>query len=102
MRPCWLITDGVLADAILIFTPPNYTAYQLKEGKGSPKKSTETSNRNTIYSGTSKREQFGTKPSVHYSEVVCFQRLTIFIMLLLPIIVSVTIILFAVHSCIFH
>ena len=26
-----------------------------------------------------KIEQFGTKPSVHYSEVVCFQRLTSFI-----------------------
>ena len=38
MRPCWLITDGVLADAILIFTPPNNTAHQLKEGKGSAKK----------------------------------------------------------------
>ena len=49
-----------------------------------------------------KREQFGTKPSIHYSEVVCFQRLTIFILLLLPIIVSVTIILFAAHSCIIH
>ena len=49
-----------------------------------------------------KREQFGTKPSVHHSEVVCFQRVTIFIMLQLPIIVSVTIILFAVHSCIIH
>ena len=42
MRPCWLITDGVLADAILIFTPPNNTAHQLKEGKGSAK-STERS-----------------------------------------------------------
>ena len=38
MRPCCRITDGVLADAILIFTPPNNTAYQLKEGKGSAKK----------------------------------------------------------------
>ena len=38
MRPCWLITDGVLADAFLIFTPPNNTAHQLKEGKGSAKK----------------------------------------------------------------
>ena len=27
------ITDGVLVDAILIFTPPNSTAHQLKEGK---------------------------------------------------------------------
>ena len=35
MRPCWLITDDGLADAILIFTPPNNTAHQLKEGKGS-------------------------------------------------------------------
>ena len=35
---CWLITDGVLVDAILIFTPPNNTAHQLKEGKGSAKK----------------------------------------------------------------
>ena len=33
-----LITDGVLVDAILIFTPPNNTAHQLKEGKGSAKK----------------------------------------------------------------
>ena len=24
-----------------------------------------------------KRERFGTKPSVHYSEVVCYQRLTV-------------------------
>ena len=32
------ITDGVLVDAILIFTPPNNTAHQLKEGKGSAKK----------------------------------------------------------------
>ena len=38
MRPCWLITDGVLADTILIFTPPSNTAHQLKEGKGSAKK----------------------------------------------------------------
>ena len=29
------LTDGVLADAILIFTPPNNTALQLKEGRGS-------------------------------------------------------------------
>ena len=35
MRPCWLITDGVLADAILIFTPHTH---ELKEGKGSAKK----------------------------------------------------------------
>ena len=49
MRPCWLITDGVLADAISIFTPPNNTAHQLKEGKGSVEKCTETSNRKTIY-----------------------------------------------------
>ena len=32
------ITDSVLVDAILIFTPPNNTAHQLKEGKGSTKK----------------------------------------------------------------
>ena len=32
------LTDGMLADAILIFTPPNNTAHQLKEGKGSVKK----------------------------------------------------------------
>ena len=38
MRPCWLITDGVLSDAILIFTPPNNTAHELKGGKGSAKK----------------------------------------------------------------
>ena len=37
MRPCWLITDGVLADAILVFNPHNNTAHQLKEGKGSAK-----------------------------------------------------------------
>ena len=48
MRPCWLITDGVLADAILIFTLPNNTAHQLKEDKRSAKKSTETSNRKTF------------------------------------------------------
>ena len=38
MRPCWLITIAVLADAILSFTPPNNTAHQLKEGKWSAKK----------------------------------------------------------------
>ena len=38
MRLCWLITDGVLVDAILICIPPNNTAHQLKEGKGSAKK----------------------------------------------------------------
>ena len=32
------ITAGGLVDAILIFTPPNNTAHQLKEGKGSAKK----------------------------------------------------------------
>ena len=32
------ITDFVLLDVILIFTPPNNTAHQLKEGKGSVKK----------------------------------------------------------------
>ena len=32
------LTDVVLADAILIFTPPNNTAHQFKEGKGSSKK----------------------------------------------------------------
>ena len=32
------LTDGVLAKAILIFTPPNNTTHQLKEGKGSSKK----------------------------------------------------------------
>ena len=32
------ITDGVLVDAILIFTPSNNTAHQLKECKGSAKK----------------------------------------------------------------
>ena len=31
------LTDGMLADAILIFTPYNNTAHQLKEGKGSAK-----------------------------------------------------------------
>ena len=37
MRPCWLISDGMLGDAILIFTLPNNIAHQLKEGKGSAK-----------------------------------------------------------------
>ena len=37
MRPCWLITDGML-DAVLIFIPPNNTAHQLKEGKEYAKK----------------------------------------------------------------
>ena len=32
------LTDGVLADAILIPSPPTDTAHQLKEGKGSAKK----------------------------------------------------------------
>ena len=32
------LTDGVLADAFLIFSQPKDTAHQLKEGKGSSKK----------------------------------------------------------------
>ena len=42
------LDDGVLADDIKFFFPPTDTAYY-NEGKGSSKKSTETSNRKTIY-----------------------------------------------------
>ena len=50
---------------------------------------------NSIQWNLRRENNLGPGPSVHYSEVVCFQRLPIFIMLLLPIIV------YNIHSCTF-
>ena len=68
----------MLVDAILIFTPPNNTAHQFKEGKGSAKKVRQQVTEKPFTVDPHLSEHCGTEassdmPNVRICEIIYFQ-----------------------------